>query len=122
MRSRRCAKSSDSRSTCDVSTLMAGAYRAGWSIFSCISVELDKPPFITQSEDRDGLRIQVHPDAREELLEFLRRVECEAHADGDGAVIVEVPDALGDEQARLEIDLYLKAWQASHPDVEAHLI
>jgi hypothetical protein len=85
-------------------------------------VELDKPPFITQSEDRDGLRIQVHPDAREELLEFLRRVECEAHADGDGAVIVEVPDALGDEQARLEIDLYLKAWQASHPDVEAHLI
>ena len=29
--------------------------------------------------------------------------------------------AVGEEQARLEIDLYLKAWQASHPDVEAHL-
>jgi hypothetical protein len=70
----------------------------------------------------DGLRIQVHPDAREELLEFLRRVKCEARADGDGAVLVEVPDALGEEQARLEIDLYLKAWQASHPDVKAHLI
>ena len=40
----------------------------------------------------------------------------------DGSVIVEVPDALGEEQARLEVDLYLKAWQASHPDVEAHLI
>jgi hypothetical protein len=52
----------------------------------------------------------------------LRRVDCEAQADGDGAVLVEVPDALGEEQARLEIDLYLKAWQASHPDVEAHLI
>jgi hypothetical protein len=88
----------------------------------CNSSELDKPAFFTQSEDRDGLRIQVHPDAREELLEFLRRVKCEARADGDGALIVEVPDALGDEQARLEIDLYLKAWQASHPDVEAHLI
>jgi hypothetical protein len=37
-------------------------------------------------------------------------------------VIVEVPEALGEEQARLEVDLYLKAWQASRPDVEAHLI
>ena len=67
------------------------------------------------------MRIQVQPDAREELLEFLRRADCEARADGDGAVIVEVPDA-GDEQARLEVDLYLKAWQASHPDAEAHLL
>lgn len=67
------------------------------------------------------MRIQVNPDAREELLEFLRRADCEARADGDGAVIVEVPDA-GDEQAHLEVDLYLKAWQASHPDVEANLL
>ena len=52
----------------------------------------------------------------------MRRVDCEAQADGDGAVLVEVPDALGEEQARLEIDLYLKAWQASRPDVEAHLL
>ena len=66
------------------------------------------------------MRIEVDPDAREELLEFLRRVECEARADGDGAVIVEIPDARED-QARLEVDLYLKAWQASHPDVDAHL-
>ena len=64
----------------------------------------------------------MHPDAREELLEFLRRVKCDANADGDDAVQVTVPDAIGEEQARLEIDLYLKAWQASHPDVEAHLL
>jgi hypothetical protein len=68
------------------------------------------------------MRIEVHPDARQELLEFLRRADCEARADGDGAVIVEVPDEIGDDQARLEVDLYLKAWQASHPDVEAHLL
>lgn len=68
------------------------------------------------------MRIEVHPDARQELLEFLRRADCEARADGDGAVVVEVPDAIGDDQARLEVDLYLKAWQASHPDVEAHLL
>jgi hypothetical protein len=68
------------------------------------------------------MRIQVHPDAQEELLEFLRRVDCEARADGDEAVVVEVPDALGEDQARMEVDLYLKAWQASRPDVEAHLL
>jgi len=68
------------------------------------------------------MRIEVHPDAREELLEFLRRAECEVQVEDDGTVLVEVPDALGEEQARLEVDLYLKAWQASRPDVEAHLL
>ena len=68
------------------------------------------------------MRIQVDPDAREELLEFLRHADCDARADDDGTLIVEVPDALGEEQARLEVDLYVKAWQASHPDVETHLL
>jgi hypothetical protein len=68
------------------------------------------------------MRIEVHPEAREELLEFLRRAECEVTVEDDGTVLVEVPDALGDEQARLEVDLYLKAWQASRPDVEANLL
>jgi hypothetical protein len=67
------------------------------------------------------MRIKVNPEAREALLEFLRRANCEAHADGDDAVVVEVPDA-DEDQARLEVELYLKAWQASHPDVEAHLL
>jgi hypothetical protein len=68
------------------------------------------------------MRIQVQPEAREELLEFLRRADCEARADGEGIVVVEVPDAIGEDQARLEVDLYLKAWEASHPDVETHLL
>ena len=68
------------------------------------------------------MRIQVHPEAQEELLEFLRRADCEARADGDEIVVVEVPDALGEEQARLEVDLYVKAWQAGRPDVQAHLL
>jgi hypothetical protein len=67
------------------------------------------------------MRIKVNPEAREELLAYLRRADCEAWADGDDAVIVEVPDT-DENQARLEVDLYLKAWQASHPDVEAHLV
>lgn len=68
------------------------------------------------------MRIEVHPEAQAELLEFLRRANCETRVEDDGSLIVEVPDALGEEQARLEVDLYLKAWQASRPDVEAHLI
>ena len=70
------------------------------------------------------MRIQVDPEAREGLIEFLRRAHCEVRSDGDETLIVEVPDALGEEQARLEVDLYLKAWQASHPqaDVEAHVL
>ena len=87
----------------------------------CNSEELDKRLEITHSEREGDMRIKVNPDAREELLAFLRRAECEARADGDEAVIVEVPDA-GEDQARLEVDLYLKAWEASHPDVEAHLL
>jgi hypothetical protein len=72
------------------------------------------------------MRIKVRPEAREELLQFLRRADCEAEAEGDSTVVVTVPAALGEEQARMEVDLYLKAWQASHPDeevdIEAHLL
>jgi hypothetical protein len=68
------------------------------------------------------MRIQVDPEAREELLEFLRRADCKVRAENDGTLFVEVPNAPGEEQARLEVDLYLKAWQASHPDVETHLL
>ena len=72
------------------------------------------------------MRIKVRPEAREELLEFLRLADCQAEAEDDSTVVVNVPAALGEEQARMEVDLYLKAWQASHPDMElevqAHLL
>jgi hypothetical protein len=72
------------------------------------------------------MRIKVPPEAREELLQFLRKADCQAEAEDDSTVVVQVPAALGEEQARMEVDLYLKAWQASHPDmeldVEAHLL
>ena len=68
------------------------------------------------------MRIQVPPEAREELLRFLRRAECRAEAEDEQTLLVEVPASLGEEQARMEVDLYLKAWQAANPDVEAHLL
>ncbi len=68
------------------------------------------------------MKIQVDADVREELVEFLEQVDCTVRIEDDGTLVVTVPDAIGENQARLEIDLYLKAWQASHPDVETHLL
>jgi hypothetical protein len=68
------------------------------------------------------MRIHVQPEAVDDLLEFLRRANCNAEVAPDGSVVVEVPEAFGDEQERMELELYLKAWQASHPDIEAHLL
>ncbi len=68
------------------------------------------------------MRIHVQPDAVDDLLAYLRRANCKAEVGPDGTIVVEVLEAYGDEQARMELDLYLKAWQASHPDTEAHLL
>lgn len=68
------------------------------------------------------MRIHVQPEAVADLLDFLRRANCRAELRPDGTVLVEVPDAYGEEQARMEVDLYLKAWQASHPDIDAHVL
>ena len=58
------------------------------------------------------MRIEVHPEAREELLEFLRRANCITRVEDDGSVIVEVPDAHGEEQARLEAIRMLASTEA----------
>lgn len=68
------------------------------------------------------------PSLADEFLGFLRRAECiadvgevAAHAEGV-AVEVAVPDALDDEQARLEVALYLRVWEAVHPGSGAELL
>jgi hypothetical protein len=68
------------------------------------------------------------PDLAEEFLVFLRRADCiadvgdvEAHADGI-AVEVEVPEAYDDVQARMEVALYLRVWEAVHPGSGAELL
>lgn len=64
----------------------------------------------------------------EEFLGFLRRAECvadvgevEAHAEGI-AVAVEVPQAYDEEQARMEVALYLRVWEAVHPGSGAEIL
>jgi hypothetical protein len=64
----------------------------------------------------------------EEFLGFLRRAECvaavgevAAHAEGI-AVKVEVPQAYDEDQARMEVALYLRVWEAVHPGSGAELL
>lgn len=64
----------------------------------------------------------------EKFLGYLRRADCiadlgdvAAHAEGI-AVQVEVPAAYDEEQARMEVDLYLRVWEAVHPGSGAELL
>ena len=68
------------------------------------------------------------PGLAEEFVGFLRRADCvadlgvvQAHAEGI-AVEVEVPQAYDDAQARMEVALYLRVWEAVHPGSGAELL
>jgi hypothetical protein len=68
------------------------------------------------------------PGLSKEFVSFLRRAECVAelsdvHAHAEGiAVEVEVPAAYDDEQAQIEVALYLRVWEAVHPGSGAELL
>jgi hypothetical protein len=68
------------------------------------------------------------PGLADEFVGFLRRADCvadlgevEAHAEGI-AVAVEVPEAYDNEQARMEVALYLRVWEAVHPGSGAEVL
>lgn len=48
------------------------------------------------------------------LALFLTRQGCPAKVVGSETVSVELPHTLHAEQARLEVDLYIRLWQALH--------
>jgi len=68
------------------------------------------------------------PHLVDELVHHLRRSGCvaaasEVEAHGDGITVdVRLPAALDDEQARMEIELYLKVFEATHPGRAATLL
>ena len=68
------------------------------------------------------------PSLAEKFLGYLRRADCiarlvEVDARGAGvAVSIKVPAALDEEQARLEVGLYLRVWEAVHPGTEIQLV
>ncbi len=69
------------------------------------------------------VRVQVsNPALVPDLLDFLRRATCDVTRAGSTTIAVDVPSAKGAREARKDLDLFLTAWQALHPPVEARRI
>jgi hypothetical protein len=58
----------------------------------------------------------------DDLLAFLRNVQCVAVADAAGTISVSIPDLVREDATRLELDLYLRVWRVTHPDVAVRLL
>ena len=54
------------------------------------------------------------PELADNLRDFLERRECAVVQIDAETVEVELPHELHSEQARLELDLYLRVWQSLH--------
>jgi hypothetical protein len=52
------------------------------------------------------------PGVAEDLASFLSRHDCRAEVAADGTVMVELPHVLHRDQARMELELYIRVWQA----------
>jgi hypothetical protein len=69
------------------------------------------------------MRVRLsNPGFLRNLARFLEGRECVVvQAKGD-TIEVWVPDAPRRDAARLELDLYLAAWRATHPTVDARVV
>jgi hypothetical protein len=62
-----------------------------------------------------GVRLRLSdPELAENLRDFLERRECVAVQVDAVTLEVELPHELHAEEARLELDLYLRVWQSLH--------
>jgi hypothetical protein len=62
----------------------------------------------------------LEPGLVDDLIDFFRRRECVA--EHVAAVIeLELPPELGDERARMELELLLRVWQALHGGAEVQV-
>jgi hypothetical protein len=68
------------------------------------------------------MRVLVsRPSLVPDLVEFLARIPCDAGAVHGPLVDVTLPGADA-ARARRDLDLYLAAWRALHPPVEARVL
>jgi len=58
----------------------------------------------------------------DDLLFFFRRRDSRAELVEDSVVEVAILHALDERQARLELDLYLRVWEALHPDARVEVL
>jgi hypothetical protein len=54
------------------------------------------------------------PGERDALRAFLEKRECRVEELAPDLLRVQLPHELHDQQARLEIDLYLRVWESLH--------
>jgi hypothetical protein len=58
-------------------------------------------------------RLRVsEPRVADDLASFLSGHDCRAEVAEDGTVMVELPHVLHRDQARMELELYIRLWQA----------
>jgi hypothetical protein len=70
-----------------------------------------------------AMRVRVgDPTLLSDLQRYLRAAECIAEQSGDDTLDVYISPAPSHEQARLEVDLYLRGWRALHPEARAELV
>jgi hypothetical protein len=62
------------------------------------------------------------PALVDDLLFFFRKRDSQAERVEDGVVEVAILNVLDDRQARLELDLYLRVWEALHPDAPVEVL
>jgi hypothetical protein len=55
-----------------------------------------------------------NPEERDALRAFLEKRECHVEELANDLLGVGLPHELHDEQARLEVDLYLRVWESLH--------
>lgn len=71
------------------------------------------------------LKVQLRvsdPALVEDLLRFFRKRESSAERVDEDTVEVSILHILDERQARLELDLYLRVWQALHPNTDISLV
>jgi hypothetical protein len=75
----------------------------------------------TVSATRESLRrvlLRINDgEAVDELIAFLRRRECSVRRVADDTIEVEAHPTLAAAKARMELDLLLRVWHETHPQV-----
>jgi hypothetical protein len=98
-----------------------------------VAVRSDRTVQPSSRDVREGEWESVHvrlsdPSLADAFVAFLRRSDCVvepgevAPHEGGIAVAVRVPQAYNQEQARLEVALYLRVWEALHPGSGAQVL
>jgi hypothetical protein len=77
------------------------------------------------SDVRNDPAMQIHVDEQnylDDLLVFLRTIGCIALRVDGFTLEVHMPETTNERAERLELGVYLRSWQARHPEAEAKLI